>query len=84
MRYAFLNLLDHPRGNFMLKQLVEGGIISSLIIEEDSNLALQGRTLIEEEIGPENLIRQNGSVFFESGAKVPFITVRDHNDYRCS
>lgn len=83
MRYVFLNLKDHPRGNYMLKRLVAVGMVPELVIEEDSELAAQGRLVMESEIGPEHLIRQDSLICFESGKCVRCVSVPDHNDDQC-
>lgn len=43
LRFAFLNLRDHPRGQLMLLALVRHGFVPDLVIEEDSPLAEEGR-----------------------------------------
>ncbi|WP_193370932.1 formyltransferase family protein [Pelagibius marinus] len=43
LRFAFLNLRDHPRGQLMLLELIRYGFVPELVIEEDSPLAEEGR-----------------------------------------
>jgi methionyl-tRNA formyltransferase len=44
MRFAYLNLRDHPRGQLMLDRLIGAGFIPDLVIDEDSPLAKEGRS----------------------------------------
>jgi methionyl-tRNA formyltransferase len=43
LRFAYLNLAGHPRGERMLERLVSAGFVPSLVIEEESALAVAGR-----------------------------------------
>lgn len=43
VRFAYLNLRGHPRGQLMLNELISGGFIPDLVIDEDSPLATAGR-----------------------------------------
>lgn len=45
-RFAFLNLLGHPRGNYILHEVVRRGFVPELVIEEDSSLAEKGRNAV--------------------------------------
>ena len=46
MKFAYLNLKDHPRGNVILQHLIESGLTPTIIIEEDSSLSVKNRNSI--------------------------------------
>ncbi|AVT38332.1 hypothetical protein C6W10_19920 [Plantactinospora sp. BB1] len=43
LRYVYLNLRDHPRGQLQLAALVAAGFVPCLVVDEDSPLAEAGR-----------------------------------------
>ncbi|WP_053695970.1 TauD/TfdA family dioxygenase [Streptomyces sp. NRRL F-5755] len=43
LRFAFLNLAAHPRGDLMLQELLAAGFVPAIVIEETSTLATRGR-----------------------------------------
>ncbi|MFD7668580.1 TauD/TfdA family dioxygenase [Streptomyces sp. NPDC059788] len=43
LRFAYLNLASHPRGDAMLKELLTAGFVPDVVIEETSALAERGR-----------------------------------------
>ncbi|MFI7120157.1 formyltransferase family protein [Amycolatopsis sp. NPDC049868] len=81
LRFAYLNLKAHPRGEMMLNRLVETGFVPSLIIEEDSPLAEKGRVSqlgkLRQAVGfsppkpTELLCAEHG---------IELVTVDDHNN----
>ena len=48
LRFAFLNLEGHPRGNAILKHLLSRGLVPSLLLEERSAMAQRGRRHLEQ------------------------------------
>jgi methionyl-tRNA formyltransferase len=44
LRFAYLNMRDHPRGQLMLDRLIGAGFVPDLVIDEDSPLATEGRS----------------------------------------
>jgi L-ectoine synthase len=81
MVFAFLNLKDQPRGNYMLDCLIRDGFVPALIIEENSSLADSGRqTLtnelkkIEAEIPPPRPLEE-----IIAGRNIHHIEVDNHN-----
>jgi methionyl-tRNA formyltransferase len=43
LRFAYLNLRDHPRGVLMLEHLIAAGFVPAVVIDEESPLAEAGR-----------------------------------------
>jgi folate-dependent phosphoribosylglycinamide formyltransferase PurN len=43
LRFAYLNLESHPRGELMLERLIAAGFVPDLVIDEKSQLARTGR-----------------------------------------
>lgn len=43
LRFAYLNLHDHPRGQVMLRNLIKAGFVPTLVIDEVSSLATKSR-----------------------------------------
>lgn len=50
LKFAYLNLKEHPRGNFMLHRLIQHGWQPEAVIEEESSLAVKGRTSLLNEL----------------------------------
>ncbi|WP_030068697.1 formyltransferase family protein [Streptomyces natalensis] len=81
LRFAYLNLADHPRGVLMLQRLVAAGCVPTLVIDEESALADSGRASQRAELDQvpgyepppltEDLCSAHG---------VPRYTVPHHND----
>jgi methionyl-tRNA formyltransferase len=49
-RFVYLNLQEHPRGNYMLNCLTDAGYIPEAVIEENSPLALAGKRNLTAEL----------------------------------
>ncbi len=82
MRFAYLNLRNHPRGNIILKSLIENGFIPSMIVEEDSSLAEKNRS------GIIAAFKDSSEVFPTTqdiviDLNVPIFLVQNHNDKEC-
>jgi len=50
MTFAWLNLKEHPRGNYMLDRLIRADFEPLVIIEENSDMAHRGRQSAESEL----------------------------------
>lgn len=84
LKFAYLNLHEQPRGNYMLDCLLKAGLEPVAIIEEDSSLARKGRENLTAElrkISPEIALPSLAAIV---GARdIPRLTVANHNDRRC-
>ncbi len=83
MNFAYLNLKNHPRGNVILRELVQQGFVPSIIIEEDSVLA-------QKSIANFATIKNLPTDFFPTSAQdiianfnIPLAHVANHNDENC-
>lgn len=82
MKFAYLNLQDHPRGNMILQHLIKNNFIPSLIIEERSSLAEKNRNSILSAF-------ENSEVNFPStkelieNCDIPLFVVDNHNNIQC-
>jgi quercetin dioxygenase-like cupin family protein len=85
LKFAYLNLREHPRGNFMLRLLVEEGFVPDLLVEEDSTLAARGRkTLLGElEKASPGVPLPPTAAEALAGRPVARIVVPDHNGPEC-
>lgn len=82
MKFAYLNLKDHPRGNIILKSLILQGLIPSIIIEEDSSLAQKNRSGIVSAF-KDSLITFPLTQDIVADLNVPVFLVENHNDEKC-
>eukprot|EP00924_Labyrinthula_sp_SR-Ha-C_P002363 snap_masked-scaffold_16-processed-gene-1.57-mRNA-1 protein AED:1.00 eAED:1.00 QI:0/-1/0/0/-1/1/1/0/293 len=84
VKYAFLNLKGHPRGNLILKILVNKSFLPSLVIEEDSKMAQKGRDALNEELrklpNADDLLPPEMSTILEPHPEVKHLQVRNHNN----
>ncbi len=82
MKFAYLNLQDHPRGNIILQHLIQNGFIPSIIIEENSSLAVKNRASIVSAF-------KNETVNFPltknilADQNIPLAQVENHNNDLC-
>lgn len=79
MRFAYLNLQNHPRGNVILKSLIKHGFIPTVIIEEKSSLAVKNRSAIV------TAFKDSSEIFpltqeIVVNLDVPIFFVENHND----
>ncbi|MGF1426415.1 formyltransferase family protein [Kitasatospora sp. LaBMicrA B282] len=80
LRFAYLNLKDHPRGVLMLQLLLAAGYRPALVIDEESTLAEQGRTAQLTELTKVAGFRpapSTAALCAEYGIR--HVTVADHN-----
>lgn len=81
LRFAYLNLKAHPRGEMMLNRLVEAGFVPSLIIEEDSLLAEKGRVSqlrkLRQAVG---FVPPKPTAQLCAEHRIDHVTVDDHNN----
>ncbi|MEV6986128.1 formyltransferase family protein [Sphaerisporangium sp. NPDC051017] len=83
LRFVYLNLRDHPRGQLMLQRLIGAGFVPWLVIDEDSPLAAAGRAgqLAElEQVAGFAPLPETAKVCAEQG--IAYETVSNHNDPR--
>lgn len=82
MNFAYLNLQDHPRGNIILKYLIQNGLIPSVIIEEVSSLAVKNRSGIISAFknSAENFPLTKIVI---ANHNIPLIQVENHNNEQC-
>jgi methionyl-tRNA formyltransferase len=82
MKFAYLNLQEHPRGNVILQRLIKNNLIPSLIIEERSSLAEKNRNSVLSAF-------ENTDVVFPSTKEliknynIPLFVVDNHNNNEC-
>jgi methionyl-tRNA formyltransferase len=50
LKFVYLNLQEHPRGNYMLERLIGAGLLPVAIVEERSSLAEKGRASLTKEL----------------------------------
>lgn len=74
-RYAFFNLKGHYRGDFMLKNLIDFGMLPSVVIEEESALAVKSRSAVLKDMELNEIIVHD---FEKLGIKQ--VIVANHND----
>lgn len=85
MRYVFLNLKEHPRGNYILSQMIVAGFVPELIIEERSTLAEKNRCTVL------NCLRSHPAFKYLcptlqqalNGHIIPYLQVSNHNELSC-
>ncbi|MEN8136250.1 MAG: ectoine synthase [Thermodesulfobacteriota bacterium] len=85
LKFAFLNLQEHPRGNFMLDCLIKAGLEPAIVIEETSSLAEKGRKNLSAELEklspkipmPPPLAEVIGS------RQIQHLEVANHNNLQC-
>jgi methionyl-tRNA formyltransferase len=84
VKYAYLNLRDHPRGTLMLAELLSAGFVPAVVIEEDSMLAEQGRAgqMASLQTVP-GFVAPPATRELCASHGVPYHTVADHNDEDC-
>lgn len=75
VKYAFLNLKGHYRGDLMLEKLIVSGFLPSVIIEEESPLAEKSRATLWNDLELKNIISFDFKKF-----GIEQITVANHND----
>jgi len=81
MKFAYLNLKEHPRGNIILQALVNSGFIPSIIIEEDSSLAVKNRNSIISAFKEKTVFPLVQDII--ANLVVPIFTVSNHNNKEC-
>lgn len=82
MNFAYLNLENHPRGNIILKHLIENGIIPKIIIEEQSLLASKNRnSILSAFINHEADFPLTENII--ANFDIPLFKVGNHNDLQC-
>ena len=85
MKFVYLNLQEHPRGNYMLDCLVQAGLIPSAVVEERSSLAEKGRINLTNELrqlAPAVPLPRSLNEIV-AGHKIRCEEVANHNDARC-
>lgn len=85
LKFAYLNLKEQPRGNYMLDCLVRAGLEPGVVIEENSSLARKGRDSLTSElqkIAPEVPLPPPLADIIGS-RNIPRLEVANHNDGRC-
>lgn len=82
MKFAYLNLKDHPRGNVILQHLIKGGFTPSIIIEENSSLAKKNRDGIISTFknSSENFLLTKDAI---ADQNIFLSEVKNHNDRSC-
>ncbi|WP_440652005.1 formyltransferase family protein [Cysteiniphilum sp. 19S12-1] len=78
LKYVFLNFLDHPRGNLILKKLIDNGFPPQLVVNEDSKLAEKGREFIDSFIESKVYINE-----LISAHNINSVNVKNINDELC-
>jgi methionyl-tRNA formyltransferase len=85
LNLAYLNLKGHPRGLLMLHQLLSAGFRPSLVIDEDSELAVQGRQsqlkALQEHAKEALALLQAEQYCLQHGLR--YASVEDHNNDHC-
>ena len=82
MKFAFLNIENHPRGNYMLRRIVEAGYVPSMIIEEESDTGRSCRDTLSFDIARPELCPTLDEI--TGIEQVPRIRVADHNGMDCA
>jgi len=81
LRFAYLNLRNHPRGQLMLQELTAAGFVPAMVIDEESTLAASGRAgqLVELQqlTDFEDLV---DTADFCASQGIPYHLVSNHND----
>lgn len=80
MRFGYLNLKNHPRGNIILQNLLSSGLIPSIIIEEDSTLAAKNYNSIASYFDKNTFANTSDII---RNYNIPLIEVKNHNDLDC-
>jgi methionyl-tRNA formyltransferase len=81
MNFAYLNLKDHPRGNIILQSLINNGLKPSIIIEEESSLAVKNRNSILDYFEETSLFPSTESI--AASHQIPVFKVDNHNNQIC-
>ena len=82
MKFAYLNLREHPRGNIILQRLLKNNLIPSIVIEEQSSLAEKNRNSVLSTF-------ENSDIKFPTTQElskdfdIPLFTVDNHNSDQC-
>ncbi len=82
MNFAYLNLQDHPRGNIILQHLISNGFVPSIIIEENSSLAVKNRNSILSTFKNESADFPLTKTIL-ADQNIPLAQVENHNNERC-
>lgn len=83
LRYAFVNLHGHPRGELMLESLVAAGFVPRLVLSEESAEAVDLRKTQAGILGATpGFVPATPAEEICATRGVPFLTVADHNDAR--
>ncbi len=85
LKFAYLNLQEQPRGNYMLACLIKAGLEPALVIEEKSSLAEKGRQNLTRDLQkitpavplPPSLAEIIGT------RQIQHLEVANHNDPQC-
>ena len=80
MKFAYLNLKNHPRGNVILQNLIANDLLPQLIIEEDSSLAQKNYNAIASYFDSTKFPSTQEIV---KNHNIPIIEVKNHNDFNC-
>lgn len=83
LKFAFMNLKEHARGNLILQRLVESGFEPSVVIEEESKMSITDCPKLDEELSKLNpheypLPLSTERIMAKTG--INHVVVRDHND----
>ena len=85
MKFVYLNLQEHPRGNYMLDCLVQAGLIPAAVVEERSSLSEKGRINLTkelEQLAPAVPLPRSLTEIV-AGHKIRCEVVANHNDACC-
>src|SRR5277367_4883265 len=72
MRFIYMNLEEHPRGDLILQKLLVNGFKPDLVIEESSKLAINGRNFTND-------LLKNGKKYNNSSIKSTKDLINDYN-----
>lgn len=81
LRFAFVNLSGHPRGESMLSSLISAGFLPRLVISEQSTEAVDLRSTQEQILAAHpNHVPAPSAAEVCARLDIPFQVVDDHND----
>jgi methionyl-tRNA formyltransferase len=85
LKFVYLNLQEHPRGNYMLDRLIQAGMVPVSVVEERSTLAEKGRVNLTKELAPlaSTLPLPRSLAEIVAGHQIRCEEVANHNDARC-
>jgi len=82
MRFAYLNLSNHPRGNVILSYLLDNNFRPLVVVEENSSLAQKNKNGITSFFEGTNYNFLETKPLLEK-YNIPLITVDNHNSEEC-